>query len=454
MNQNLMAKIIFLFAVLLPCVNTVQAGLTLRLAEPQWTFILQNQPLTATEARLEPGERGFAQKIQPLLAGQHYEQVIDAFKGRPLANDSAALQLLRGQVLLSLKKYADAEQALTAALQSMPDLALAHRSLSMVYMLQKNYTAARSHLTRSIELGVADAQVYGQLAFVNLQTAHAASAVAGYQQALFLEPANEQWQQGLLYALINSGAMDQARALVEQMLLKANNKAELWLLRSQICLQQQRPGDALKSLEVALRLGENSPENQAMAAQLHLQYGSVPRAVDLLTDNIKRLNKDNAESLLSTVEQVVAWLAYHRDWQAVSRLLAAAETKKIPEQYQARLNVYRAQQALQQGKTKKAREWLTRSIAMDPASGEALLTLADLYRDQNRPEQAVIYYVRAEALPDYQERALLGRAQLEIDRQSYREALGLLRRVMRLNPGRDDIAANIRSLETLVRNQG
>lgn len=454
MSRNHVRKLILLFTVLLPCAFPAQAGLKLRLAEPQWTFILQNQPLAATEARLEPGERGFAEKIQPWLAEQNYGKVIEAFKDRPLANDSAALQLLRGQVLLSLKKYTDAEQALKAALQSMPDLALAHRSLSMVYMLQKNYSEARAHLTRSIELGVADAQVYGQLAFVNLQTAHAASAVAGYQQALFLEPDNGQWQQGLLYALMNSGAMDQARTLVEQMLLKNDDKAELWLLRGQIFLQQQRPADALNSLEVALRLGENSPENQAMAAQLHLQHGSIARAVELLADNIKRLDRDNAESLLSAVEQVVAWLAYRQDWQAASGLLAAAESRKVPEHYQARLNVYRAQHALQQGQTKKARQWLTQSIDTDPTLGEALLTLADLYRGQKQPEQAVLYYVRAEALPDYRERALLGRAQMEIDRQSYREALGLLRQVMQLNPSRDDIAANIRSLEMLVRHQG
>src|SRR5690606_13909044 len=162
----------------------------------------------------------------------------------------------------------------------------------------------------------------------------------------------------------------------------------------------------------------------------------------------------NAESLLSAVEQVVAWLAYRQDWQAASRVLAAAESRKIPEHYQARLNVYRAQHALQQGQTKIARQWLTQSINTNLTLGEALLTLADLYRDRKQPEQAVVYYVRAEALPDYRERALLGRAQMEIDRQSYREALGLLRQVMQLNPGRDDIAANIRSLEMLVRHQG
>lgn len=453
MSLDCMRKTIFLFALFYSCTG-LAAELEVQLAEPQWTFILQNRPLAATEARLEPGERDFAQRIQPLLAGQEYAKVIAAFNDRPLAEDSPALQVLRGQVLLSLEKYSDAEKALQAALQTMPDLALAHRSLAMVYMLQKNHALARKHLVRSIELGVADAQVYGQLAYVNLKTAHAASAVAGYRQALFLEPENRQWQQGLLFALMNSGAMDAALAMVEQMLLDDGDNAGLWLMRGQIQLQQQRHGEALNSLEVAIRLGENAPQNQATAAQLHLQHGSISRAVDLLGDNLKRLNSENAEALLNAVEQVLDWLAYRGDWTSVSRLLAAANSQDIPERNQARLDVYRAKYALEKGQIGKAREWLAHSIGIDPAQGEALLTLADLYREQDQAAQATLYYVRAAALPDYRERALLGRAQLEIDRESYREALELLREVMQLNPGRSDIAANIRSLETLVRNQG
>ena len=188
--------------------------LNLVLADPQWTMVINNLPAQNGADQIRSDESSFGQKIKPLLEKSQYAEVVKAFEARPLANDSPALQVLRAQVLLNTKQLAKAEQALTAALVAAPHFANAHRSLSMVYMQQQKYTEARKHLIKSIELGNADAQVYGQLAFVNLQTHNAFSAVAGYQQALFLEPDSAQWQQGLAYALTQAQAFDQAQALI------------------------------------------------------------------------------------------------------------------------------------------------------------------------------------------------------------------------------------------------
>ena len=435
------------------------AEIHLQMADPDWQFLLDNRPLTGTNAQLKANERGFAQKIQPMLAKQNYAGVLQAFAERPIENDSAALRQLRGQVLLSQQLYDKAEQALKAALHAMPNLALAHRSLSMVYMQKKDYPQARTHLQRSIELGVADAQVYGQLAFVNLQMGQGASAVAGYQQALFMDAGNLQWQQGLLYALTNSHALDQAQALVEEMLQADSGNADLWLLRSHIALQRDNQKDALNSLEMAFSLGENTPENFAMAAQLHLQQGSQQRAVELLSNNLAQLDAENKKSMLATIDQVVAWLAFQKNWTAVSQMMNALDkvdnkAQSIPSFYQARFDVYRAQLALAKGDDTQVKRWLIKAVKTDPTHGDALLALGNFYKTHNQLDRALMYLVRAEAIPEFKERALLSRAQLEIDRKAYPEALRLLRQVAQLNPGRGDIVANIRSLENLVRNQG
>ncbi len=456
----LFSKRFLLCVSLLVFTGYARAEIHLQMADPDWHFLVSNVSAGQTEAQLEPGERGFAQDIQPLLAAQNYEGVLQAFAKRPIENDSAALRQLRGQVLLAQKQYAQAAQALKAALELMPDLALAHRSLSMVYMLQKNYSGARSHLQKSIELGVADAQVYGQLAFVNLQMGQGASAIAGYQQALFLEADNAQWQQGLLYALTESNALDQAQALVDEMLQADPDSVELWLLRSQIALQADKPRQALSSLEVALSLGERGPDNLAIAAQLHLQQGSQLRAVELLSQNLAGLNRDNGAAMLDTLDQVIAWLTYQKNWSAAELLLtnidkvARQQPDQIPAFFKARFDVYRAQLALNRGDVKRVKHWLTQALNADPSHGDALLALGEYYVSRNQPDAALMYFIRAEALPAFKERALLRRAQLEIDRKSYAAALGILRKVVQLNPGRADIIANVRSLENLVRNQG
>ena len=450
--RNAVLRVWFVLLVSVWGVAASAAELDIELAEPHWQFLLSNQPTGKTEAQLQPAERSFAQRIQPLLAKQDYAAVSRAFDGRPIDGDSAALCQLRGQVLMSLKHYDEAERALLAALRKMPALALAHRSLSLLYMVKKEYPKAGEQLRRSIELGVADAQVYGQLAYVNLQSGNAASAVAGYRQALFLQPDNRQWQQGLLYALLNADALDQAQALVGEMLKRDAGDVSLWLLRSQVALKRERYNEALSSLEVALQLGDNRSQNIATAAQLHLLHGSVRRAVDLLVDNSGRRGR---RDLLPVMEQVAAYLASRQQWQSLSRLLGAVERqKKIPAPMRAHFEVYRAQLAMQHGKLKRARRALQSAIDSDPTQGDALLALGDLYRRQQQPEQALLLYTRAEALPPFRERALLSRAQLEIDREAYPEALRLLRKAAQLDPNRSDIAANIRSLENLVRNRG
>ena len=425
------------------------------LAEPEWRFLIENTPIHQTKATLDSSESEFANLVRPMLANGKYEAVVQAFADRDINDDSAALRLLRGQVLLNLRRTMAAESALLSALDVMPDLALAHRSLSMVYLITERYQEARTHLTRSIELGVNDAQLYGQLAFVNLELGNAASAVSGYQMASFLDSENNQWRQGLLYALINSHAYDQAQGLLEEMIQTEPDNKDLWLQRSQIALNQEREIQALSSIEQAIALGEVAPANLVIASQLHIKIGSPVRAVDLLADNMAVLMAADPVSGAETVDQMGGWLAGQQDWNGLARLMSSLADSgvSVSDLMASRFAVYRAQIALSRDALQDANDLLQSALTQDPANGEALLTLASVLRDQERVDTALSYYVRAEALPMFKERAMIGRAQLEIDRQNYEEALRVLRQIVRSSPNRADIMANIRSLESLVRNR-
>lgn len=465
--RNMKSSIKQLRAAILCCLSLllsltfsshIQAALQVKLAEPNWQFLLNSQPVSPTSAQLDASERSFAQQIQPLLNAQNYEQVAKAFSSRELAQDSAALQQLRGQVMLSLKRYDDAELALKAALLKLPDLALAHRSLSMLYMLKKDYQQARTHLTRSIELGVADAQLYGQLAFINLNSQHAASAIAGYQQALYLDPDNSQWQQGLLYAWLNSHNFAAAQRLVEDMLEQGKHAkpSELWLLRSQIAMQQQQPQVALSSLEMALQLAPQDNENTLLAAKLHVQHGSVARAVELLAGSLSSVNESNQVDVLAALEQILPWLLSQASSDKsqekyAASLLDATRVLNLKGREQAKLNLFRGQLALQQNHTDKAKRYLTEAIEQEPLLGDALLALAKVYQKQNLSQQAELYFVRATAIPKVKLQALLANAQLQIEQNNYAQALELLQQAARVEPNRRDIQQNVRELQKIVR---
>ncbi len=437
--------------------GTSHAGISVTLAEPDWQFVLRNDVDGGRRDRdrLNRDESNFIRDIQPLLSNKDYDQVYAQFQQRDIQQDGASLRELRGQVLLSLKRYPEAEKALLAALELEPRLPIATRSLSLVYMVTQQFDKARRYLVKSVELGQADAQLYGQLAYVNLQLHQAVTAVAGYQNALLLEPENKQWYQGLLFALINSADYVRAQALLEDMLNKDPDEANLWLQRGQIALRQGRHLQALSSLETALQLGDNNLDNVALTAQLHIQYGSPERAVALLNGNMQRFITEGDKPRTEALEQVAQWLAVKQDWTSLGSLLASADkySSKLPGDSRAQLWVYQAEMLINQNKLKSAEDYLAKAIKQTPANGEALLTMARLQRDQKNTERAKMYYLRAEALPEYQEQALQGRAQLAINQKSYPEALVLLRQIYKQNPNRTDLLGNIQSLENIVKNQ-
>lgn len=440
-------------AVLVFSSTTLAGPLQVTLADPVWQLMLSNTAIAQRTAAIRPAEQSFARQLQPLLQRKDYQAIATLFQQRPLADDSSALQVLRGQVLLALQRYSEAAAALQAALKTQPDLALAHQAISLVYMQQQQYQHARPHLVAAINLGVADAQVYGQLAFINLQTAQPASAVAGYQQALLLQPDNNQWQQGLLYALIQSQAWSQAQAMLEQLLQQQPDSVALWLQRGQLALSQGNNKQALSSIEVALRLGENRADNLLLAAQLHLSSGSAGRGVSLLQQAI-RAGADN-NNWHTPLLQAASYLSYQQQWPALRQLLkqGTVPLQQLSARQQSQLAQVKAQLATADKQPKQALQALQQAVALDPLSGEALLALAQWYETQGNIELASLNYSRAATIKAVQIPALQARAQLEINRQQYQTALRLLQQLLQLEPQRQDIADNIQSLQQLIRQQ-
>lgn len=436
----------------LVCMSPVFAQLEIAFTEPNWQFLLENRPLGETQAKLSSAENNFARKIQPLLAKKQYTLIEKAFSERKLDNDSPALKLLRGQVEISLEQYKDAETSLKAAIKEMPDLALAHSSLSMLYMLKSDYINAQKHLSKSLHLGLVSAQVYGQLAYIHLQLEQPVSAIAGYRIALLLSPEVQQWKEGLLYALVQSQSWGQAKGLLENLIEEGPNNANLWLQRAHIAIQQDNYRIALSSLEAAFALGDNNIENKVNAAKLHLEHGSVHRAIAILNNNMEGLLSSSEANSPDIVYQVATWLVRMDNWQQLAILISQMERYevKFSPELKSKLNVLAAELKLSQGKDLQAQKKLALAIEQNPANGEALLAMADLMKNNNNLIHASLYYQRAEGLLPYRERSRLNHAQLAIEQQDYKRALELLRQVKTDNPERYDLNVNIRSLEKLV----
>ncbi|WP_462163693.1 tetratricopeptide repeat protein [Pseudoalteromonas xiamenensis] len=421
---------------------------------PVFTYRDKQQSLTVA-----PHEAAFMTDLKPLLEKQQYAKVAEAFSGRVIEKDSPALLQLQGQVLLTLKRYPDAIKVLSAAVSKAPELVSAQRSLALAYILNKQPNEARAPIQTALSLGANEAALYGQLAFLNLQQYGPWSAIAGYRQALFLEPTNAQWKQGLAHALTQAHAYSEAGALLTELINQDTDNVQWWLQAAFLELNQQQFEKALHRLDVAMRLAKMqkstsyNADNLLLLAKLHIQYGSTQAGLTALDSALSQTDKKDTAKAEHDVVQLAAWFASQEKWSALQDLFTLSEKRKLSKASSA-MWLAKAKHALATKQVSKAEKLLLDGLSSSPSDGNGLLLLANLYREAGNRVDAVVYYQRASAIEEVKEAALLGQAQLYIDGKDYAKAVALLRQVLKHNPQRHELRANIKNLEQLMRYEG
>ena len=359
---------------------------------------------------------------------------------------SATVLYLIGVTYLYLEQWVPAEAALKAALVPLPDYQRVHEALGNLYTLTERWDEARTHLTRAAELGLNTASLHAALGYINYKVKNWWGMASAYQQALTLEPDVRDWQTALMYALNETRQYAAGLALVEQMLQSEPDDPVLWLYRSYMALNVGDRALALTSLEATMRLGDNSVANKQVAAALHMERGSIARAVELL----KSAPAQDLDFVF--IDQALGWLNYENEWDYFRDLLTAANTRRnlLDNLQGSRLLMHVSSLQLHDGDRRAAITTLQQAIELDSSNAEALLTLGQAYRDERDLNRAELMFQRASAFDLYRENALVSLAQIAIDQQNFERALELLRDIVSRNPARTDLQRNVDVLENLV----
>jgi tetratricopeptide (TPR) repeat protein len=362
---------------------------------------------------------------------------------------SATLLYLIGHVYVSLEDYAPAETAFLSALGPVPDYIRVHESLGLLYLRTGRYEAAVEHLAHAAELGLHTGNLFGALGYLNYQLGNFWGAASAFQEALMLVPDSTQFKRGLLNSLSRTYQYRSVMTLAESMLKDDPDSEELWLYRANAALQAGENQAALASLETAIRLGDDTAANLQVCATLHMEIGSVARAVDLLKAGFaKGLN-------FAFIDQGMSWLQQQEEWDFLEQMIDSVrdDWDELDALQQSRVLLREADLHQERGDLAAAREALEQAIDLDPTNAGALMSLAKIHQDNGDYNRAELLYQRASAFDDYRQNALISLAQLALDQDDYERALQTLRDVTSEFPERTDLARNIESLENLVRLQ-
>jgi len=184
-----------------------------------------------------------------------------------------------------------------------------------------------------------------------------------------------------------------------------------------------------------------------VCATLHLELGSVDRAVTLLRAGI-------AKGIdFRYADQSMQALADREQWSALQKLLDEYKNVALDDKQQSRLLLHRASLSEHDKNVAQQNAQLQRALALDPGNAEALLQLGQLQLREKNYAQAELLLERASTDVHVAEAATLTLAQAAIDQHNYDKALKLLRDVHAADPARTDLARNIEALESLVQLQ-
>jgi len=424
---------------------------------PKWSLALQRAAASDQKTPMSDAERAVFLDISPLIESQQYQESLDLLKQRIESKEtlirSARVLGLRGQLNMALSRFEKARNDFTQALRIDPDNKVIHQNMASTLIELEQPDDARTHLVALLELGKVSAQLYGQLGYINLQTQHPLSAVSAYQRAFALEPENEQWSQGLLYALIQSQMTQSAASLLDELLAQSPNNSVFWLQRAQIALQLDNFERAIASIEQALSIDQNQQQNTAallQLASLHGEYGSRERAARLVTAMKKVVDindRDRVQRYFQTLRYITEQLIDIGGKDAINELFTQIDNDFWTAEQKSALIATKAKWHQREGK-KGSGELLYRdAIEIDPTNASAILSLANLLMQQEDIIEAQLLFQRAEVFESTQQQALLGLAQITITQRSYEAALKYLRKLYKLDPTRTELLENIRLLE-------
>ncbi|MFM7344997.1 MAG: tetratricopeptide repeat protein [Tagaea sp.] len=237
--------------------------------------------LYMTAAGLAPGDPAIPHLLGVLLhqLGRSAEGLAAIDRAIGLANAVAPYHFNRATLLLALGREAEARGSVARALALDPALSPARAWLAGDALSHGRFEEAIAHYTVLTQAPDAEARSWAGLALATHARGRAADAIPAYRRARALAPDDIAALNGLGAALLDTGAVQEARALLESAgdrawgPLQANlgnarratgdSEGAILALRRAVELE---PGNALSQANLAAALGEAGRLGEAIAA--------------------------------------------------------------------------------------------------------------------------------------------------------------------------------------------
>lgn len=409
-----------------------------RIINQSSSFLKEREPeMTAEEYALYEKMVGML-SANPSLAVRLLENM--AHDGKP----SPAFAFILGNAYYAAGDFAKTEASYKDAVERYPTFLRAWNNLGVLYHTTGRFGDAVNAFSRSVALGDREPTTYGLLGYSLEKEGNPVAAEVAYMQALSGDPANVDWQEGLLRLSIEGRQLVRAEGIARFLIKSHPTEPRFWLSLANILLLDHRKREALAVLELAAGTGVATPDELILLGDLYADQGLNAEALGIYAKLLKPVPETGEQRLLR-LAQVLA--ADNRADDA-QRALQALPEKLTPAGRNARL-LLQARLAAEAKRWADARRDLEAVLVDNPRSGAALLALGNVHVGEGDEVHAALVFDAATHVPEAAYRANLELANLELRQKHYARSVGYLETALRLERT-DEVESYLRRVRTLA----
>jgi Tfp pilus assembly protein PilF len=280
-------------------INPESAAVQVRLGD---AYSALNQPNVAAAAyqracALNPGDAGACVKAAAkLLSLGDFDSAIAAARSA-LAADQYSLdaQLLLGSAFAGVRRFAEAEERLEAALALAPRDARPYRSLGNLQRQRGNVKAAEVWLRKSVERDPSSAETRVDLARLYMESGRTADGERELRAAVDVDPRDPDANEALARHLVATGRCDDAEQYWSQLAARSTDGSGALAL-ADFYVSQNRYDDALGALRSVRAPGQEAAIDARVAA-ITYDRGDRAKAV-VLIDQVLSRHQSSVDAML------------------------------------------------------------------------------------------------------------------------------------------------------------
>lgn len=429
------------------------------LRDPQWIFGQSKRPevdtknsvkaslsfLREREPELTPEEYAIYEKIAGLLStspelGVTMLEGMMNEKERP----SPAFEFALGNAYYSANRMDEATKYYRSAIDRYPDFLRAWKNLGMVHYAKSDFAEAVKCLSKAMILGDKEPTTAGLLGYCLEMQGDLLAAETAYLQALSSDPANPDWQRGLLGIYVRERQFGRAESLIRRMIKATPTDAHLWLDYAGILISDHRALEAMAVLESAQAAGVAGPDELLLLGDLYAQQGLATEAAAVYAKVLGADRSRGEQKLVYFAQVLIAAGKVPEAEQTLAAIKGAPTAEGRIALLQTRADLLMAKQ-----RWSEARKEIEALLAIAPLNGRALLSLGRTYAKEDDLPRAGFAFEAAARLPEAAYQANLELGNIEVKNRHFAKAVAYLEKALQLKKS-DEIEDYLVRLRALV----